>query len=240
MSDSDLCIECDKVVKPLQHAITCDVCDRWQHRVCDTVPVRDVLSVTSDATYIVGPSLNDSREQLFDVTRDGPVDTTVIHERSIGEPMLSCNVVDEAEVEYEVVEEGSNRKRQKLVSSDGFSYCVKRETDSSRQWRCSIRRKDMSCYASVNQRGEVRQKALRDVHAPAGSIVEGNMVGVFKDGEFNIPRPSNLLRRVNRSRQKVRPKDPTSLDFEVDTDYPQDVYKVYNRSIYFDEYMNRM
>ncbi|XP_052820018.1 uncharacterized protein LOC128245833 [Mya arenaria] len=195
MSDSDLCIECDKVVKPLQHAITCDVCDRWQHRVCDTVPVRDVLSVTSDATYIVGPSLNDSREQLFDVTRDGPVDTTVIHERSIGEPMLSCNVVDEAEVEYEVVEEGSNRKRQKLVSSDGFSYCVK-----------------------------VRQKALRDVHAPAGSIVEGNMVGVFKDGEFNIPRPSNLLRRVNRSRQKVRPKDPTSLDFEVDTDYLQESF----------------
>ncbi|WAR08020.1 hypothetical protein MAR_017978, partial [Mya arenaria] len=74
--------------------------------------------------------------------------------RSIGEPMLSCSVVDEAEVDYEVVEEGSNRKRQKLVSSDGFSYCVKRETDSSRQWRCSIRRKDMSCYASVNQRGE--------------------------------------------------------------------------------------
>ncbi|WAR14239.1 hypothetical protein MAR_004344, partial [Mya arenaria] len=243
-------------------------------RDIERIPVRDVLSVTSDATYIVGPSLNDSREQLFDVTRDGPVDTTVIHERSIGEPMLSCNVVDEAEVEYEVVEEGSNRKRQKLVSSDGFSYCVK---DIAGEYSICIIEKlrnkerpipvgsgdaasdEKTCLAMRRlisgvrfyQRGEVfsrgakehchpadplikkrvlltrdvRQKALRDVHAPAGSIVEGNMVGVFKDGEFNIPRPSNLLRRVNRSRQKVRPKDPTSLDFEVDTDYPQDVYK---------------
>ncbi|WAQ93447.1 hypothetical protein MAR_005918, partial [Mya arenaria] len=242
-------------------------------RDIERIPVRDVLSVTSDATYIVGPSLNDSREQLFDVTRDGPVDTTVIHERSIGEPMLSCNVVDEAEVEYEVVEEGSNRKRQKLVSSDGFSYCVK---DIAGEYSICIIEKlrnkerpipvgsgdaasdEKTCLAMRRlisgvrfyQRGEVfsrgakehchpadplikkrvlltrdvRQEALRDVHAPAGSIVEGNMVGVFKDGEFNIPRPSNLLRRVNRSRQKVRPKDPTSLDFEVDTDYLQESF----------------
>ncbi|WAR17915.1 hypothetical protein MAR_032509, partial [Mya arenaria] len=84
--------------------------------------------------------------------------------------MLSCSVVDEAEVEYEVVEEGSNRKRQKLVSSDGFSYCVKKETDSSWQWKCSIRHKDMSCYASVNQRGEVFSRGAKEHCHPADPL----------------------------------------------------------------------
>ncbi|WAR17832.1 LOW QUALITY PROTEIN: hypothetical protein MAR_032426, partial [Mya arenaria] len=125
-------------------------------------------------SWLHHPSLNDSREELFDVTRDWAVDTTVIHERPLGEPMLSCSVVVvEADVEYGVVEEGSHRKRQKLV----------------------------------------RQEAL------GGGIVEGNMLGVFKDGDFNIPRPANLMRRVNRSHQKVCPK-------AVDTDYLLDDFVI--------------
>ena len=32
----ELCISCDRIVSPRQHAITCDLCDRWQHRTCDT------------------------------------------------------------------------------------------------------------------------------------------------------------------------------------------------------------
>ena len=33
---SDLCMACGRVVGKRQHGITCDVCDRWQHRVCGT------------------------------------------------------------------------------------------------------------------------------------------------------------------------------------------------------------
>ena len=33
---SDICIACGKVVGKRQHGVTCDVCDRRQHRVCDT------------------------------------------------------------------------------------------------------------------------------------------------------------------------------------------------------------
>ena len=33
---SNLCIACNKVVGKRQHGVTCDVCDRWQHRLCDT------------------------------------------------------------------------------------------------------------------------------------------------------------------------------------------------------------
>ena len=30
------CISCKLNVRPRQHAITCDVCNRWQHRKCNT------------------------------------------------------------------------------------------------------------------------------------------------------------------------------------------------------------
>ncbi|KAK3100403.1 hypothetical protein FSP39_019332 [Pinctada imbricata] len=33
---SDLCIQCGRPVTNLQHAVTCDRCDQWQHRTCDT------------------------------------------------------------------------------------------------------------------------------------------------------------------------------------------------------------
>ena len=33
---SDICIACGKVVGKRQHGVTCDVCNRWQHCVCDT------------------------------------------------------------------------------------------------------------------------------------------------------------------------------------------------------------
>ena len=46
--------------------------------------------------------------------------------RSLVEAALSNTVVEESDtVVYEVVEEGTIRKMKKLVSSDGFSYCVK-------------------------------------------------------------------------------------------------------------------
>lgn len=32
----DSCIFCDLPVRPHQEALLCDVCDRWQHRTCQT------------------------------------------------------------------------------------------------------------------------------------------------------------------------------------------------------------
>ena len=33
---SELCIVCNSPVKGRRHAVTCGVCDRWQHRLCGT------------------------------------------------------------------------------------------------------------------------------------------------------------------------------------------------------------
>ena len=39
---SDICISCNTVVTPRQHAVSCDVCDRWQHRICGTDKKKNV------------------------------------------------------------------------------------------------------------------------------------------------------------------------------------------------------
>ena len=36
MSIQDCCILCKEAVRPRQEGIQCDVCNRWQHRICDT------------------------------------------------------------------------------------------------------------------------------------------------------------------------------------------------------------
>ena len=33
---SELCIACNSPVEGRRHAVTCDVCDHWQHRLCGT------------------------------------------------------------------------------------------------------------------------------------------------------------------------------------------------------------
>jgi len=32
----NLCIQCNREVRRRQHAVSCDYCERWQHRLCDT------------------------------------------------------------------------------------------------------------------------------------------------------------------------------------------------------------
>ena len=47
---SDLCIACSKVVGTRQHALSCDACDCWRHRICET------LSVTGNTIFIMPPT----------------------------------------------------------------------------------------------------------------------------------------------------------------------------------------
>lgn len=56
---------------------------------------------------------------------------------------------------------------------------------------------------------------MKDVYALAGRVVDKMMTETFVPGDFNLPRPTALVRTMNRARQKQRPQEPTSLDFEV-------------------------
>ena len=58
---------------------------------------------------------------------------------------------DEAEVTFQVVESGTQRRKRKLVSSDGFTFTLKRQNRGvggdrrggreAVEWRCAIRNK---------------------------------------------------------------------------------------------------
>ena len=42
---SDLCIECSETVSGRKHAVTCDACERWQHRLCNTGEINVIIFV---------------------------------------------------------------------------------------------------------------------------------------------------------------------------------------------------
>ena len=54
------CIECNLEVTPQQHAISCDNCERWQHRLCGTgITPAEYHRATQgeDLDWVCGPCL---------------------------------------------------------------------------------------------------------------------------------------------------------------------------------------
>ncbi|XP_063416572.1 uncharacterized protein LOC134698568 [Mytilus trossulus] len=47
-----MCISCDREVRPIQHAVSCDVCERWQHRLCGTVQLTKTPDMAMTYSYI--------------------------------------------------------------------------------------------------------------------------------------------------------------------------------------------
>lgn len=55
---------------------------------------------------------------------------------------------------YKVLQSGSSRGGQLLVSSTGYSFGIKHVNQSSINWRCSVRNQTNRCYATVIQKGD--------------------------------------------------------------------------------------
>ncbi|XP_078316314.1 uncharacterized protein LOC144620219 isoform X2 [Crassostrea virginica] len=66
---------------------------------------------------------------------------------------IDDTVLDEEEVRFEVLEKGSKRGGALLVSTDGFSYGIKRKNKETNIWTCSVRPSKLRCHATVLQRG---------------------------------------------------------------------------------------
>jgi len=62
---------------------------------------------------------------------------------------------------------------------------------------------------------QVLTEASTHAYKSAGNIVEEKMEQHISDDDFNLPKPANLIRAINRLRQKTRPAEPTDLMFEV-------------------------
>lgn len=127
-----------------------------------------------------------------------------IVESSIEEPVLGDITLENPNnhhVTFQLVEEGSKRRKTKLVDSLGYSYNVRSKRSYATYWQCVVRPRENACKATVIQRdgnfhsGEnahnhtaevgamtaakivnlVKEKALEDKFKPASAIVEEDL-----------------------------------------------------------------
>ena len=146
---------------------------------------------------------------------------------------------------YQLLDQGTKRGKQKLYSSDGFSYTVKRQSNDKIWWWCSVRGKTNRCPATVSQIGDQYTPGRLPHNHPSapGQVVAATIATQVKaqaslptnaftrsseivktvlsaNANIDLPeasRPaiSNLKRQCNRRRQKDRPPEPKDLDFQL-------------------------
>ena len=145
--------------------------------------------------------------------------------------------------EWQLIDTGSQKGKQKLIHHSRWSFVMKQTRATVRYWRCSVR--SSKCPALVSERDGVftagsaqhnhqpiagidfstklsttaKNKGKEKVFDSAMSIIEDILLQESQENQVGIPNPDNLARQVNYARQKQRPANPTSLDFELDNDF---------------------
>ena len=80
-------------------------------------------------------------------------------------------------VNFEHVEEASKQRRTKLIDSRGYTYNVKRRTQSATVWQCSVRTKSTYCKATVKQIEDEFIITQSHNHQPAvGAVTAAKLV----------------------------------------------------------------
>ena len=70
---------------------------------------------------------------------------------------------------------------------------------------------------------KVKAKAAVDIFRPASAIVEEVLLEDLKDVPCPcLPKPEYIARVANRHRQRLRPQDPTDLNFDVEEEHIPD------------------
>ncbi|XP_069134351.1 uncharacterized protein [Argopecten irradians] len=94
-------------------------------------------------------------------------------EQSLDDVVPTDSVLEDQPIQYDIVEDGSNKRRRKLVTTDGYAYIVKKATNRTTTWRCSVRNKTVWCKATVLQRGaDFIPGSVDHIHAPDHLIVK--------------------------------------------------------------------
>ena len=62
---------------------------------------------------------------------------------------------------------------------------------------------------------QVKDTAAASVFRSANRLVEEHVHQLQTHAIYQLPKPSDLVRKANRFRQNQRPDDPTTMDFEV-------------------------
>ena len=153
-------------------------------------------------------------------------------------------------VTFQIVDNISQRGKPKLTDSNGYTYVLKYKGKRVTSWRCSVHSRNNMCPVNVRQIGdnfilenahthavsiggasklairrEVKEVAVGNVFRSASSIVDDILRDrVDTSAPGDIPRPQNLVRLANRTREKLRPQDPTDLGFDLRMDYVPTIF----------------
>ena len=172
------------------------------------------------------------------------------------EPMEESSIIEEERLEvsvhyegvrtYQIVPASSQRQKDKLIDSDGYTYNVKSKRGATTYWQCTVRNKHTNCKASVTERGGtykeglhqhihlgkpgtttvhkvramVKRKAADDHFKSAAVIAEEVLHAELNDEPVpTLPSIENLAQAANRHRKKMRPAEPRDLNFNLDENY---------------------
>ena len=79
---------------------------------------------------------------------------------------------------------------------------------------------DVGAAVSATISAKVKAIAAENILRPASSIVEEILLQELTDAPCpSLPKPEYIARTANRFRQRLRPKDPTDLAFELKHDH---------------------
>ncbi|XP_060554303.1 uncharacterized protein LOC132715331 isoform X2 [Ruditapes philippinarum] len=167
-------------------------------------------------------------------------------------PVMLGSVIEDTPVTYEILSGASQRGKDILTDSQGYTYNLKGRKKTSSTWRCSVRNVNNVCPALVRQVGsdffpggkdhnhgsvpsakarmlitqEATQQASQQVFTSAGSIVDKVANVVIQPSDVEKPNTEYIARVVNRKRQQLRPEEPSDLNFEVKEDFlPPNFYR---------------
>lgn len=68
------------------------------------------------------------------------------------EPLFCPPVASSEALTFNLVEEGTKKRKTKLIDSMGFAYNVKSKRSYATYWQCTVRPKGAACKASVTER----------------------------------------------------------------------------------------
>ncbi|XP_078326514.1 uncharacterized protein LOC144622949 isoform X1 [Crassostrea virginica] len=175
-----------------------------------------------------------------------PVQEMSIQEEAIEDVPVQQEV---PQPDYQIIESGTKRGKKKLIDRRGYQYTLRRtKGDNYAYWRCNKRAKEQPCPATVIQHGDdfkeggknhnhpaepgihlaveitskVKQSASLNIFTQSAPRIVEEVIAETGDVEApaaSRPKPSNLIRIVNRARLNMRPKDPRDLNFELDQDF---------------------
>ena len=159
------------------------------------------------------------------------------------------SIIDDAPAEMTMVvtwtkvTASTQRGKDHLTNSNGFSFTVSKRRVNATDWHCSVRNALVKCKARVKEqdgifypnvaehshpasigttevaqiRSSIRNQGSKKPFTSASQIVESVMRDVL-DSEApcpGMPQPSALVRATNRQRAKSRPTHPQTLDFQI-------------------------